>query len=150
MTRALCVTSLVSKRGRRTAGAIVRAKSPLRISFAGGGTDLPHWYEEHGGAVFSSTIDRYAYVTLYPRDDQEIHIRSVDMGYSVCYGLKEKPIYDGILDLAKVAIERLGSEKGMDLDIRSDAPPGSGLGGSSSSTTGGSARTVLVEAGGAG
>jgi D-glycero-alpha-D-manno-heptose-7-phosphate kinase len=134
MTRALCVTSLVSKRGRRTAGAIVRAKSPLRISFAGGGTDLPHWYEEHGGAVFSSTIDRYAYVTLYPRDDAEIHIRSVDMGYSVCYGLKEKPTYDGILDLAKAAIERLGSEKGMDLDIRSDAPPGSGLGGSSALT----------------
>src|SRR2546423_13815717 len=46
---------------------IIRAKSPLRISFTGGGTDVPAWYEQHPGAVLSSTINRYAYVTLYPR-----------------------------------------------------------------------------------
>ena len=117
------------------AGTIVRARSPLRISFVGGGTDLPHWYEQHGGATLSATINRYAHVSLYPREDHEIHIRSVALGYSIRYNLNEIPVFDGVLDLAKAAIQRLGANQGMELDIRSDAPPGSGLGGSSALTT---------------
>lgn len=116
------------------AGTIIRAKSPLRISFVGGGTDLAHWYEERGGAVLSSTINWYAYVTLYPRDDYKVQIRSVDLGCTVKYNVDEGPVYDGMLDLAKAAIQRLGARQGMDLDIRSDAPAGSGLGGSSAVT----------------
>lgn len=116
------------------AGSIVRSRSPLRISFVGGGTDLPHWYEKYGGATLSGTINRYAHVSLYPREDREIHIRSVALGYSIRYNLDESPVFDGVLDLAKAAIQRLGAEQGMELDIRSDAPPGSGLGGSSALT----------------
>jgi D-glycero-alpha-D-manno-heptose-7-phosphate kinase len=134
MTRALCATSMVTQRGAKKAGMIIRAKAPLRISFAGGGTDLPYWYEEHGGAVFSSTINRYAYATLYPREDRLIRIQSVDLGYFVNYDIDEGPMRDGVLDLAKTAIHRLGAERGMDIDVRSDAPPGSGLGGSSALT----------------
>jgi D-glycero-alpha-D-manno-heptose-7-phosphate kinase len=121
---------------RKGTGArpIIRAKAPLRISFAGGGTDLPHWYTLHGGAVFSSTINRYAYVTLYPRDDKAVRIRSLDMGYLVQYDVSQGPIYDGVLDLAKAAIHRLDADRGLDLDVRSDAPAGSGLGGSSALT----------------
>jgi D-glycero-alpha-D-manno-heptose-7-phosphate kinase len=118
----------------REAGHIVRAKAPLRLSFAGGGTDLPHWYMSRHGGVLSATIDRYAYVTLYPRDDDIVNIRSLDLGYSVRYNLGEEPAYDGILDLAKAALRRLDLDRGIDLDIRSDAPPGSGLGGSSALT----------------
>ncbi|MCH2113952.1 MAG: GHMP kinase [Pirellulales bacterium] len=114
---------------------IVRAKSPLRISFTGGGTDVPVWYEKYPGAVISSSINRYAYVTMYPRKDREIHIRSLDMEYSVKYHLDEAPAYDGVMDLAKVAIKRLGVERGLDIDVRSDAPAGSGLGGSSALTS---------------
>lgn len=117
------------------AGSIVRARAPMRISFVGGGTDLPHWYEQHGGATLSATINRYAHVSLYPREDQEIHIRSVALGYSVKYSATDTPVFDGVLDLAKAAIRRLGVKGGMELDIRSDAPPGSGLGGSSALTT---------------
>ncbi len=112
----------------------IRSKVPLRISFAGGGTDFPHWYCEHSGAVLCSTISQYARATLYPRSDKEIRIRSVDLGYMVNYQIEEEPAYDGMLDLAKAAILRLGCKRGMDLDIRSDAPPGSGLGGSSAVT----------------
>jgi D-glycero-alpha-D-manno-heptose-7-phosphate kinase len=115
-------------------GTIIRAKAPLRISFVGGGTDLPHYYEKHGGAVLSSTINRYAYVTLYPREDHEIRIRSLDLGYLVKYNLEQGPVYDGVLDLAKAAIQRMGIECGIDMDVRSDAPAGSGLGGSSALT----------------
>jgi D-glycero-alpha-D-manno-heptose-7-phosphate kinase len=114
---------------------IIRAKSPLRISFTGGGTDVPAWYEQHPGAVLSSTINRYAYVTLYPREDRQVRIRSLDLGFTVDYDLDSGPAYDGALDLAKVAIRRLGIERGMDIDIRSDAPKGSGLGGSSALTS---------------
>lgn len=112
-------------------GAIVRAKSPLRISYSGGGTDFPHWYEKRPGAVLCSTINRYAWVTLYPRNDQTIRIRSVDLGCMVNYGLDQQPVLDGVLDLAKAAIKRLGAAQGVDIDVRSDAPAGSGLGGSS-------------------
>src|ERR1700678_1743017 len=58
------ITRCIPKMARRQRMAIppdsiVRAKAPLRVSFAGGGTDLPHWYADHQGAVFSSTIDRF-------------------------------------------------------------------------------------------
>lgn len=117
------------------AGAIIRARSPLRLSFVGGGTDIPAYYVEKGGAVLSSTINRFAYVTLYPRDDRQIHIRSLDLGYTVKYGLEDGPVFDGLLDLAKAVIARIGLERGVDLNIRSDAPAGSGLGGSSALTS---------------
>jgi D-glycero-alpha-D-manno-heptose-7-phosphate kinase len=103
----------------------------LRISFAGGGTDFPHWFENRPGAVLCTTVSQYARVTLYPREDKEVRIRSVDLGYAVNYNIDESPIYDGMLDLAKAAIQRLGCTRGLDLDIHCDAPPGSGLGGSS-------------------
>lgn len=113
---------------------VIRAKAPLRLSFVGGGTDLPHYYEEHGGAVLSTTINRYSYVTLYPRQDSRICIKSLDFGYSVDYQLEEKPVYDGVMDLAKAVIARMGSNLGFELDVHTEAPPGSGLGGSSAVT----------------
>ena len=116
------------------AGNIIRARAPLRISFAGGGTDLPQWYEKHTGAVLSSTINRYAHVTLLSRQDHNVSIRSLDLGYNVRYSLEKGPVFDGVLDLAKAAIQRIVVHRGMDLDIRLEAPPGSGLGGSSALT----------------
>ena len=116
-------------------GTIIRSKAPVRISFAGGGTDFPHWFEHRPGATLCTTICNYARVTLYPRVDKEVRIRSVDLGYMVNYNIEETPVYDGALDLAKAAILRLGCGRGMDLDIRCDAPPGSGLGGSSALTS---------------
>lgn len=107
----------------------------MRVSFAGGGTDFPHWYETHGGAVLSSTINWYANVTVYPRDDRRINIRELHLGTVVEYHLDEGPLYDGVLDLAKAVIRRLGVERGFDLLVHSDAPAGSGLGGSSALTS---------------
>jgi len=113
----------------------VHSTAPLRISFVGGGTDFPHYYERHGGAVLSATIDRYAYATATPRTDREVRIRSLDLGHLVEYHLDEGPTYDGVMDLAKAAIERMGIDGGLEMAIRSDAPPGSGLGGSSALVT---------------
>jgi D-glycero-alpha-D-manno-heptose-7-phosphate kinase len=116
-------------------GALVRSTAPLRISFVGGGTDFPHYYDRHGGAVLSATIDRGAHVTVSPRTDREIRIRSLDLGHLVEYHLDEGPSYDGVMDLPKAAIARMGLNVGLEIDIASDAPPGSGLGGSSAVVT---------------
>jgi D-glycero-alpha-D-manno-heptose-7-phosphate kinase len=113
----------------------VIARAPLRISLVGGGTDFPHWFDEHGGAVLSTTIDHYAEVTVHLRADERISIRSIDFGHLVAYEVDARPVYDGVMDLPKAALARIGVRRGLDVDIRSDAPPGSGLGGSSALVT---------------
>lgn len=109
---------------------LIQAQSPMRISFAGGGTDIADWYERYGGAVLSCTIDKSACVALRPRDDSRVRLRSLDLGVAVDYRLGDVPAYDGTLDMAKAAAARFEIGRGFDLEMRSDAPPGSGLGGS--------------------
>lgn len=57
---------------------IVRARALLRISSAGGGTDISPYPEERGGAVLSATINKYAYASLVAQDNGEIRVRSLD------------------------------------------------------------------------
>jgi D-glycero-alpha-D-manno-heptose-7-phosphate kinase len=111
-----------------------RAKAPLRVSFAGGGTDVPPFPEREGGLVLSATINRYAYGSLSPRDDDNIRVESVDFGLEVMYGADDPLRFDGKLDLVKAAIRKIGSssdQPGYDLFLHANAPPGSGLGSSS-------------------
>ena len=112
---------------------LIRAKAPLRISFAGGGTDVPPFPEREGGLVLNATINRYAWGTLRRRTDGAITIHSFDYDSSVELAPMETPVFDGRLDLAKAAIVRLtaGTDTGFDLLLHSNAPPGSGLGASS-------------------
>ena len=113
----------------------IEAVAPLRISFVGGGTDFPHWYEEHGGAVLSATLDHVVRVRITPRDDRVVEVRSLDLDQLVAYHLDAGPVYDGALDLVKAAIVDAGTDVGITVEIRSEAPPGSGLGGSSALVT---------------
>jgi D-glycero-alpha-D-manno-heptose-7-phosphate kinase len=112
---------------------VIRAKAPLRISFAGGGTDVPPFPEQEGGLVLNATINRYAYGTLRPRSDDNIQISSLDYGLSTEFDVHEPLVFDGKLDLAKAAIRRFAGResRGFDLRLHSNAPPGSGLGSSS-------------------
>lgn len=112
-----------------------RAKSPLRISFAGGGTDIEPVFREIGGAVLVSTIDKYSYVSISPRTDHKISIRSLDYNTEVEYHREEKPLYNNVLDLPKACIEEVGTDEGLDICLQTEAPPGSGLGSSSSMIT---------------
>lgn len=119
---------------------ITRSKAPLRISFAGGGTDVSPYFEQFGGAVLSTTINKYAYGTLNTRDDSCITVSSLDYDMVAKYNCDQKLVYDGELDLVKAVINNIRDlenineplmSRGMDLFIHSDAPPGSGLGSSS-------------------
>jgi D-glycero-alpha-D-manno-heptose-7-phosphate kinase len=121
---------LLKKLNRRI-DLIIRSKAPLRISFAGGGTDVPPYPEERGGAVLSTTINKYAYATLIPRKDDTINVKSLDYDIVAKYHTDEKLFYNGELDLIKAVINNMGTTQGLDLFMHSDAPPGSGLGSSS-------------------
>ncbi|HSV42495.1 MAG TPA: kinase [Methanomassiliicoccales archaeon] len=111
--------------------ALIRSRAPLRISFAGGGTDVSPYCDDRGGAVLSSTIDRYAYCTISPRSDSEISIRSLDYGREERWKANGLFEYDGNLDLIKAVLNHFDVKQGFDLFLHCDAPPGSGLGGSS-------------------
>ncbi len=110
-----------------------RAKAPLRISFAGGGTDVPPFCTREGGCVLNATVNRYVFGKLRPRGDKNVQIESVDFGVSLSYEAPDIPPFDGKLDLVKAAIQKLGGQdsSGFGLFLHSDAPPGSGLGSSS-------------------
>lgn len=116
---------------------VLRARAPLRISFAGGGTDVAPFPQREGGAVLSATIASYCHCTLRPRTDGRITVRSLDYDTSVGFGVDEEVVLDGRLDLPKAAIARVRSvpgalpSDGFDLFVHTGAPPGSGLGSSS-------------------
>jgi D-glycero-alpha-D-manno-heptose-7-phosphate kinase len=122
---------------------IFRAKAPLRLSFAGGGTDVSPYADERGGLVLNATIDKYAYATLRATDEPTITIKSLDYLSIAKFNLDQPLVYDGQLDLVKATIRRLTNPtmdasnlglggSGFELYLHTDAPPGSGLGSSSS------------------
>ena len=105
-------------------------QTPLRISLAGGGTDLASYYEQRGGAVVSAAIDKFVYVILNQRFDDKIYI-----SYS------KKEIVDHVDDiqheLVRESMRKAGVEQGVEIAIMADIPSeGSGLGSSSSLTVG--------------
>jgi D-glycero-alpha-D-manno-heptose-7-phosphate kinase len=112
---------------------IIRAKAPLRITFAGGGTDVPPFPEREGGCALNATINSFAWGSLRAREDGQIHIKSVDLGLSLSYKDGNSLVLDGQLDLVKAALLKMGAQNshGFDVFLHSDAPPGSGLGSSS-------------------
>jgi D-glycero-alpha-D-manno-heptose-7-phosphate kinase len=105
----------------------------LRVSFAGGGTDVPPYPAEQGGLVLSATINRYAYGTLRPREDRQIGIQSLDLDAVASIALEDVRPNGDRLDLIRAAVHKLASDspRGFDLFLHSAAPPGSGLGSSS-------------------
>jgi D-glycero-alpha-D-manno-heptose-7-phosphate kinase len=111
---------------------LIRSRAPLRISYAGGGTDVSPYCDEHGGAVLSATIDRFAYCTIKPRDDKVVTVRSLDFNRNEHWTADPTMlIYDGNLDLVKAVMKHFDIDRGFDMFLHCDAPPGSGLGSSS-------------------
>jgi D-glycero-alpha-D-manno-heptose-7-phosphate kinase len=114
-----------------TAPHEVRARAPLRISFAGGGTDVPPYPATHGGAVLSATITRSATAHVRTRSDGTYHVESLDLMAKAAFSDRHELVFDGHLDLVKAVLRDLSPGGGLDLVLCTDAPPGSGLGSSS-------------------
>jgi len=110
-----------------------RSKAPVRISFAGGGSDLTHYFMAEGGAVINATISLYCHVMLRPRGDLKITIDSLDLDESVSYDDLDD-LFGKLdnFDLFRSLLKLIKPNFGFDLSVNSDFPSGSGLGGSSS------------------
>ena len=98
---------------------LLRARTPLRVSFAGGGTDVPPYPAEEGGQVLSATINRYVYGTLRPRQDRQIIIQSLDLDEVASMALEDARPSGDSLDLIKAAIHKIAkdAEFGFDLSV---------------------------------
>jgi len=104
----------------------------MRISFAGGGTDVAPFPEREGGAVLSACITRYAFASALVREDDQVAVRSLDLGLEAEAKINRLSQLDRRLHLLRGAIRRLAVDGlGVDLRVQSQAPPGSGLGASS-------------------
>jgi len=114
-----------------------RARAPLRLGLAGGGTDVSPYCDIHGGAILNVTIGRYAHATITFHDDPVLRFSALDLDQSEELPLAAALPLDGGLRLHRavynVIIERFnaGKPQGMTITTQVDSPMGSGLGSSS-------------------
>ncbi len=112
---------------------LYRARSPLRISFSGGGTDKEDYFTQIGkGIVINATIDKYCHVTAKIRPDSLIRINPGQVDEEVFDLRKGKVNYDGKWDLVKAVVNSMKPDFGFDLHAYNDVPPKRGLGSSGS------------------
>ena len=111
---------------------MIITRTPLRISFFGGGTDYPAYFTEHGGKVLSTTISKYNYLTireLPPFFDHKYRIRYFKSEYKNTINEIEHPS-------VRACLEFLDIDKGIELVHTGDVPAMSGVGSSSAFTVG--------------
>jgi D-glycero-alpha-D-manno-heptose-7-phosphate kinase len=109
---------------------MIITQTPLRIGLLGGGTDLPGYYQKHGGRVLNCAIDKYVYVILTQRFDDDIYVN---------YSKKEivSHVDDLEHELVREAMRMTGVSNGVEITTLADIPStGSGLGSSSAVTVG--------------
>ncbi len=109
---------------------MIVTQTPLRVGLVGGGTDIPGYYREHGGRVLNAAIDKYVYVIVKQRFDDEIYVN---------YSKKEivSSVQDVQHELVREAMYMAGVQGGVEITTLADIPSaGSGLGSSSSVTVG--------------
>lgn len=107
------------------------ARAPLRISFAGGGTDLESYYGRHGGLVVSATINKYFYVIITRTIDDAVQITSSDFRVFERKAPDASLTFDGELGYLKSILHEFGVTRGLSVFTASEIPPGTGLGSSS-------------------
>jgi D-glycero-alpha-D-manno-heptose-7-phosphate kinase len=117
---------------------IVRARAPLRLGLAGGGTDLSPYCDEFGGAVLNCTIGRYAYANITPSADGRVHLIARDLNLDESFDAADLDammsarlrIHGGVA--ARMALQFCGGHlPPITVETAVDAPAGSGLGSSS-------------------
>lgn len=116
---------------------VVRARAPLRLGLAGGGTDVSPYCDIHGGYVLNAAIDRYAYAVIKTLKEPVIRFVATDQQIEKIKATSEPLMLNGMLDLHKAVynhmIQHYNNGKPIPLELSTfcDAPPGSGLGSSS-------------------
>ena len=107
---------------------MIGIRTPFRVSFAGGGTDIPNFYKNYGGMVVSTSINKYMYHFIHKFSQDEIQIK-----YSITENVKN--VNDIKHPIVKEA-SRIFDLKGLDINSIADIPKGSGFGSSSAYTVG--------------
>ena len=108
-------------------------RSPVRISFGGGGTDLPAYYEQFGGAVLSATINKYFYTILGKRSDDRIQVISSDLRvFETWRDIANMSVSGNALEIPLAVLKHVHCDTAIDLFLASEIPPGTGLGSSAS------------------
>jgi D-glycero-alpha-D-manno-heptose-7-phosphate kinase len=108
-------------------------RSPVRISFGGGGTDLPAYYEQFGGGVVSAAINKYFYTILGKRSDGRVQIISSDLRvFEACQDLSALQLHGNPLEIPLAVLKEINRNPAVDLFLASEIPPGTGLGSSAS------------------
>ena len=107
---------------------------PVRISFSGGGTDMPEYYNEFGGNVVTSTINHFTYVILNLRNEDLIQAFSSDFQIHNTSAILENLELKPGTEIPIAVLKHLNFKTGATVMVCSDVPPSSGLGGSSSLT----------------
>jgi D-glycero-alpha-D-manno-heptose-7-phosphate kinase len=116
---------------------IIRARAPLRLGLAGGGTDVSPYCDQHGGIVLNATIDRYAYTVIRALDGPVVRFIATDQQKSSEHAMANQFELDGGLNLHKAVYNSIintynnGRPIPIEISTFCDAPAGSGLGSSS-------------------
>jgi D-glycero-alpha-D-manno-heptose-7-phosphate kinase len=114
---------------------MIIARSPVRVSFFGGGTDLAAYYTQYGGAVLNTTINKYVYVILSANRGDALQITSSDYRTFYRLGNDEPLLWEGgELSLPRAVLHHFGIHENLSMFIASEIPPGTGLGSSSAVT----------------
>ena len=103
-------------------------RAPVRISFAGGGTDLEEYYSVHGGLVVSATINKYIYGIVTPNANGDCQVISADYQSVFVAAPGERGMTDGELGLARAVLEEFAAPTLTNVFLASEVPPGTGLG----------------------
>ena len=116
---------------------MIVVRSPLRISFGGGGTDLPAYYEQFGGAVLSTTINKHFYIVLNERSDGRLQVVSSNSRFfETSSEIVAMDLRNCDLEIPLTVLREMDDEFAIDLFITSEIPLWSGLGSSASLCTG--------------
>ena len=107
------------------------ARAPMRISLAGGGTDLEAYYGIYGGLVISTAINKYFYAILTTDESDELQVISADYRSLFRHSAYNDLFWNGDLALPKAILHHFGIRRGLNLFVASEVPPGTGLGSSS-------------------
>src|ERR1700752_116160 len=108
-------------------------RSPVRISFGVGGTDLPSYYEGFGGCVLSAAINKHFYTVLEKRGDGKIQIISADLRtVETWQDIARMDVRGNALEIPLAVLKEFGCDVSVNLFLASEIPPGTGLGSSAS------------------